>query len=791
MADKPTIQMKKRTNRIVLIAILIFVGCIIVRLFKLSVLDNKFYQEKANEYHFGTISISANRGAIYDSNGVILAQSATVYKVYMDPDLFRSEMEKKAEAVSAQQKQLAKGELPSGTVIKSAEEVQNEIIDFLADQLEIKSETVKNAMNENTQYKILKTQVEKPVADSIIAFMDENDVNSIQIEEDTKRYYPQDELAASVIGFTNADGDGQYGLEYQYDEYLSGTDGKVISAKDANGNEMPYRYSKTYEAQDGNSLYLTIDRTLQYSLEKNLEEMVSQFEIEDRACGIIMNAKTGAVLAMATAPGFDLNNPSDVADIQIAQSAQDMGLLDIDKNEVIKEDKAASLLASLTEEQYNDAYVDAREQQWKNKAITELCIPGSVFKVITSSAALEENLITLNDTFNCSGSVTVVEGTSPIHCWKTSGHGSQSFVEAITNSCNPAFIEIGRRLGSEKFFDYFKAYGLTERTGIDLPAEATSYYQGVEGMGPVELASCSFGQTNKVTPLEMITAYAAVINGGNLVTPYVVNKIVDNDGNVVMTKEKTIKRQVISEETSELMCQTLETVALSNGAYIKGYHVGGKSGTSEKLDDYAGDEEDPMRYVASYCCFAPADDPEVIMLIMADEPMSGEYYGSQIAVPYSRKVMEEILPYLGYYPEYSEEEVRNMDVTIPFVEDMTINDAKQALDAKGLTYQIVGDGETVCGQMPLSGSVVSQGGTVILYTQKNYTQENVEVPDLTGYSLSDASYLITSAGLTFVASGASTDSSSSVVQSQSVEAGNIVPKGTVIELTFGVNDQSG
>lgn len=791
MADKPTIQMKKRTNRIVLIAILIFVGCIIARLFKLSVLDNKFYQEKANEYHFGTISISANRGAIYDSNGVILAQSATVYKVYMDPDLFRSEMDKKAENVISQQKQVSKGELPSGTVIKSAEEVQNEIIDFLADQLEIKSETVKKAMEENTQYKILKTQVEKPVADSIIAFMDEHDVNSIQIEEDTKRYYPQDELAASVIGFTNADGDGQYGLEYQYDEYLSGKDGKVISAKDANGNEMPYRYSKTYEAQDGNSLYLTIDRTLQYSLEKNLEEMVSQFEIEDRACGIIMNAKTGAVLAMATAPGFDLNNPSDVADLQIAQSAQDMGLLDIDKNEVIKEDKAKSLLEGLSEEQYNDAYVNAREQQWKNKAITELYIPGSVFKVVTSSAALEENLITLNDTFNCSGSVIVAEGTSPIHCWKTSGHGSQTFVEAITNSCNPAFIEIGRRLGSEKFFDYFKAYGLTERTGIDLPAEATSYYQGLEGMGPVELASCSFGQTNKVTPLEMVTAYAAVVNGGNLVTPYVVNKIVDNDGNVVMTKEKTIKRQVISEETSKLMCQTLENVALSNGAYIKGYHVGGKSGTSEKLDDYAGNEEDPMRYVASYCCFAPADDPEVIMLIMADEPMSGEYYGSKIAVPYSRKVMEEILPYLGYYPEYSEEEVRNMDVTIPFVEDMTISDAKQALDAKGLTYQVVGEGETVCGQMPLSGSVVSQGGTVILYTQKNYTQENVEVPDLTGYSLSDASYIITTAGLTFVASGASTDSSSAVVQSQSAEVGSIVPKGTVIELTFGVNDQSG
>lgn len=791
MADKPTIQMKMRTNWFLLAAILIFAAAIIVKLFKLSVLDNKFYQDKANADHFGAISISANRGAIYDTNGVILAQSATVYKVFMDPDLFRSEIAKKDEAVKAQQKQVAKGELPAGTVIRTAEEVQNDVIEYLAEQLEIDVKKIEEAMNKDSQYQVLKTQVEKPAADNIIAFMDENDINSIQIEEDTKRYYPQDELAASVIGFTNADGDGQYGLEYQYDEYLSGIDGKVISAKDANGNEMPYRYSKTYEAQDGNSLYLTIDRTLQYSLEKNLEEIVSQFEIEDRACGIIMNAKTGAILAMATAPGFDLNNPSDVDDLQIAQTAQDMGFLDIDKNEVIKKDNAKAWLDKLTEQQYTDAYVAAREQQWKNKAITELYIPGSVFKVVTSSAALEENAIKTSDTFDCTGAVTVYEGTQPIHCWKTSGHGTQTFFEAITNSCNPAFIEIGRRLGADKFFDYFKAYGLTEKTGIDLPAESTSIYQGLDGMGPVELASCSFGQTNKVTPIEMITAYAAVINGGNLVTPYVVSKIVDNDGNVILTNERTVKRQVISEETSKTMCETLEQVAVGNGAYIKGYHVGGKSGTSEKLDEYAGTDEDPMRYVASYCCFAPADDPEIIMLIMADEPMSGEYYGSKIAVPCSRKVMEEILPYLGYYPEYTDEEAKNMDVQVPFVEDKPVEEAKQALDAKGLTYQVVGEGDTVCGQMPISGSTVAQGGTVILYTQKNYTQEEAEVPDLTGYSLSDANYLLTTAGLNMIAGGASTDSSSAVVMSQSVAAGSKVAKGTVIELTFGVNDQSG
>lgn len=778
-SEKPTVQMKVRANRAILFVTIVFVIALIIKLFSISIVNNGFYQNKANEVHFGEISISANRGSIYDKNGVILAQSATVYKIFMDPDLFKKELEK-----------IGGGE--EGNITPEGEALKSEVVSFLAQKLEITEDDIKNAMNKNSQYEILKTKVEKDIADEIIAFTDEKELNSIQIEQDTKRYYPQDELAASVIGFTNIDGDGQYGVEAQYDEYLAGTDGKVISAKDAYGNEMPYRYAKTYEAQDGNSVYLTIDRTLQYSLEKNLEETVSQFQVEDRACGIIMNAKTGEILAMATAPGFDLNNPGDVSDLLIAQMAQDMGLLkDVDPNEYITEDRASSLVKQLSEKDYGDAYMAAREQQWKNKAITELYIPGSVFKVITSSAALEEKAITLNDSFNCTGQLVVVDGTDPIHCWKTSGHGPQTFTEAITNSCNPAFMEIGRRLGAEQFFNYFKAFGLTERTGIDLPAEATSYYQGLDGMGAVELASCSFGQTNKITPIEMITAYAAVINGGELVTPFVVSKIVDNDGNVVLTNEKTVRRQVISKETSKMMCETLETVAVQNGAYIKGYHVGGKSGTSEKLDEYAGTDEEPMRYVASYCCFAPANDPEIILLIMADEPMSGDYYGSKIAVPCSRKVMEEILPYLGYYPEYTEEEAKNLDVVVPLVEDLSVDEAKSLIEKDGLTCEVVGDGKNVVGQMPMTGTTVSPGGIVVLYTEQNYKEENVEVPEMKGYTVNDANYIMTNYGLNFIAGGASTDNGNAVVQSQNVPAGTKVPRGTVIELTFGVDDQSG
>lgn len=778
--DMPTVLMKRRTSRVVLGVTIVFAIAVIARLFYLSVIDNKFYQDKANEYQFGEISISANRGSIYDTNGVILAQSATVYKIFMDPELFNKEV-------------ASHGQNDDGTLSTEAETFKQEVITFLAQKLGISNEKItKSAGNLKSQYEVLKNQVEKDTADEIIAYMDEKELNSISAEQDTKRYYPQDELAASVIGFTNVDGDGQYGIEFQYDKYLSGTDGKVISAKDAYGNEMPYRYAKTYEAQDGNSVYLTIDRTLQYSLERNLEEMVSKFSIEDRACGIIMNAKTGAVLAMATAPGFDLNNPGDVPDLQIAQMAQDMGLFpEVDKNAVITEEMAGQLVQGLPKNMYNDAYMAAREQQWKNKAITELYIPGSVFKVVTASAALEEKAISENDSFNCTGEVVVVEGTPPIHCWQTSGHGSQSFAEAITNSCNPAFMEIGRKLGAESFFEYFKAFGLTERTGIDLPAEATSYYQSLSGMGAVELASCSFGQTNKLTPMEMITAYAAVINGGELVTPYVVSKVVDNDGNVVLTNEKTVKRQVISAETSQLMCRTLETVAVKNGAYIKGYHVGGKSGTSEKLDEYAGTDEDPMRYVASYCCFAPADDPEIILLIMADEPMSGEYYGSQIAVPCSRKVMEEILPYLGYYPEYTDEEAENLDVIVPLFEDLTVEEAKAEIEKKGLTCEIVGEGKNVLQQVPVTGSTVASGGIVVLYTEQTAQQEYVEVPDMRGYTVNDANYIMSGAGLNFVAEGASTDTGNAVVLTQSQAPGTSVPRGTVIELTFGVNDQSG
>ncbi len=761
--------MRVRSNLVVLVVMLIAAVAVIVRLVFLSVVDYKFYAEMANSTHFKNIPISANRGTIYDKNGTPLAWSATVYKVYIDPTLYREEKEDIDEIMKQRQQILDEGgTLEKGKEIIPVEELERNIISFLAEKLEITPETIRDAMEMNSKYQVLKNQVEKPLADEITAYFAKYGINSIATQENTKRYYPQNELAAQVIGFTNSDGKGQYGLEAYYNSYLSGTDGRIVSASDGMGNAMPYRFETTYPAQDGSSLYLTIDNTLQYYLEKNLQKMWETYEVRNRACGIIMNAKTGAIYAMGTYPSFDLNNPSEIYD-------------------PLTEAK----LSLLPEEERHDAYIVAREQQWKNKAITELYVPGSVFKIFTSSSALEENLVNpATDMFNCSGVVEVADW--PMHCHKTSGHGIQTFSQALTNSCNPAFIEVGQRIGVQRFSSYFKAFGLTERTGIDLPGEANSVYMPEERMGIVELSSSAFGQTNKLTPIQMITGIAAAVNGGNLVQPHVVSKIVSSDGNVLETMETNVKRQVISEETSATVRELLQAVVDNNGgsnAYIKGYAVGGKSGTSQKLDEY---DDNNMQYVSSYACFAPADDPEIVMLVLADEPNKDiGYYGSVVAAPYARAILEEALPYLGYYPEYTDEEYAQLDITVPLLIDVDATTAKTTLEAMGLKCEIKGEGEYVVKQCPLTGSKVSPNGKVILYTDSNYATEYVEVPDLRQFTAKTANEALTNRGLNYVSAGASADRSDVLVQSQSIEPKTRVEIGTVIELTYMVNDQSG
>ena len=762
-----TVRMRNRTNKGVLGLMTVFCAAVIVRLFVVSVVDNSKYEGMANNYHFGTMTLSANRGAIYDANGTALAWSATVYNIYIDPTLYREEM-KSIEDANDKKKSAAEEENETADNLVDVDQLKTSITNFLSEKLGLKTEEVEASFEKDGRYYVLQTQVEKNVTDEITAYFEKLNLSFIGTEATTRRYYPQNELAAAVIGFTNGDGDGQYGLEYQYDDYLSGVDGRVISAQAANGEEMPYRYSTTYDAEDGDSLYLTLDTTIQYYLEKSLAEMVEKFEVKERACGVIMNPKTGAVYAMATYPTFDLNNPSEIYDAKTAQE-----------------------LAALPEGEYSTAYATARETQWKNKVISEISYPGSTFKIVTTADAFEENLINMEtDSFYCSGQVQVADAT--IRCSNTAGHGAQNFTQALTNSCNPAFIEIGQRIGIDKFSYYFEGFGLAEKTGIDLPGEAVSYSVTGDDMTIVDLASAAYGQCNKVTAMELVTAYSAAINGGYMVTPHVADHVVDSNGNIVLQNETEVKRQIVSEETSDIVREQLEAVVNNNpshNAYIQGYRIGGKSGTAEKLDTSTADDR---QYVASYCCFAPADDPEVIMLIMADEPNKEiGYYSSQVVVSYARDIMEEILPAMGFYPEYSDGEDTDSTVTVPYLQSADITSAESTLAQLGLTYEVVGDGTTVASQSPSTGTSVTKGGKVILYTEVGGNSgDTIEVPNLVGMTAAEVNETMTYYDLNYAIVGSSASESGALVQYQSEEAGTVVPRGTAITLTLSVSQQS-
>lgn len=766
---EPTTGMNKRLVWGILTPMLLLAGSVITKLGMLTIKDHKLYAEMANSTHFTNKTITAGRGAIYDSAGNPLAWSATVYKVYIDPVTFREEMDAIDEKMKARQEILDQGgELKEGTILISREDLEAEIVEKLTSTLKISEDIVLTAMEKNSRYYVLQTQVEKDVADDLMDYLAGYGIESITTQQDSKRYYPQNELAAQVVGFCNGDNDGQYGLEAYYNDYLAGVDGRITSAKDAQGKTMPYRYSTTYPAQDGDDLYLTLDSTLQYSVEKNLEKMCQEFEVRNRACGIIMNVNTGAIYAMATYSPFDLNNPSEIFDASVSD-----------------------YLAGLPEEEYQDAYIEAREKQWKNKAVTELYVPGSVFKIFTASAAIEEKAIDWqNDGFYCSGGYVI--GDETIHCHLRSGHGMQAFWKALSNSCNPAFIEVGKRLGVHRFCHYFEAFGLGEKTGIDLPGEVSSIYYNEENMKFIDLATSSFGQASKLTPIQMATGISAAVNGGYLVQPHVVDKIVSSDGNIVKTLGTNVRRQVISAETSAIMCDLLQQVVddkSTSNAHIDGYKIGGKSGTSEKLDEYPPSN---LQYVASYACFAPADDPEFLILVMADEPNPNiNYYGSYVAAPCARNIMQDTLDHLGYYPEYTEEQYQNLDISIPLLINSTVEQAKATLDDYGLEYKILGEGTSVTGQCPTTGSMISPDGTVILYTEENYTAETVEVPDLTNYTAATANQALTNLGLNYVAVGASSGREDILVSSQSIEPGTKVEIGTVIRLTYLVNDQSG
>ena len=733
----------------------LLLGWVVGNLVYRSIVTGDELKAAAADQQLRDVSITANRGTIYDCNMNVLAQSATVWDVVLSPKEFLAAKESlktdDGEAASDAEK----------------EAYEQTLIDGLSEILEVEPSVIEEHLSHTeSMYREVKRKVVKDVKDQVSEFAADNNLAGVYLMVNTKRFYPYNDLASSVIGFTNYDNDGVYGIEAKYNDLLSGTPGRQISAKNAMGEKMDTGYEQYYPAQDGYSLVLTIDQVAQHYLEKALDATIAQHAPQEGAAGIVMDLNTGGILAMSSKPGYDLNNPYEITD----------------------ETLLAMIDAASTEEEKSEATRIAQEKQWKNKTVTDIYEPGSVFKVVTASAALEEGTATLNSTYNCTGSVMVPGWSSPIHCHDHSGHGLQTFTEAVVNSCNPAFIAIGSALGADRFFKYFDAFGLTEKTGIDLPAEAQNSYYTAEQLNAVSLASCSFGQSNTVTPIQMLTAAAAAVNGGKLLTPHVVEKVLDSDGNVVEEIGTEVRRQVISEETSEAICLALEQVVAANGgsnAYVKGYRIGGKSGTAQKLNK----EEDV--YIFSYFVFAPVDDPQVAALVLVDEATSGAEYANTVVAPTVASLMADLLPYLGIQPQYSEEEAETQDVSVPgglIGADPLV--AKSKLQVKGLECTIIGEGKTVVSMYPASGTKVAANSTIIIYTDER-DMETTTVPNVVGLTPSQANQILTNAGLNIRITGGAAENSKAKVSSQDTEDGVEVPKGTVVTIECLIEGEDG
>lgn len=721
----PSKIMKRRMVWAISFITIVCFSIVMVSLFLKQVINYDFYSLKAEAQQLGDTTITANRGTIYDKNMKSLAKSATVYNIVVSP----------ADTPEEKKPIIAKG---------------------LSEILETEEDAISEKLAKSgSYYEVIKKKVEQDDAEKIKEFVSKNGITTLYLYEDTKRYYTYGNFAAHILGFVGSDNQGLGGLESYYDEYLTGTPGRRISARNALGNDMPYDYEKVYEPTEGYSLVLTMDEVIQHYLEKHLSVAVTEHNIQNRAVGIVMDVNTGAILAMATKNDYDPNSPFTIYDPS--------------------EEEAIAMLSG---DEKSAAIQAAQQAQWRNKAVSDLYEPGSVFKVVTAAAGLEEQVVELTDKFYCSGHTSVADRR--FNCHNTSGHGSQTFLQAVANSCNPIFIEVGQRLGAANFFKYFNAFGLTRTTGIDLPGEASPIYYTESQLNPVELASVSFGQSSSITAIQMITAVAAAVNGGTLYKPYLVSSILDNEGNVYKSYEPKAVRQVISEETSALVATALEETVLTGGganAYIKGYRIGGKSGTAEKL---SGDKD---ARVASFVAVAPADDPQIAVLIILDEPNSFSSYGGTIAAPVAAGILQDVLPYQGIERQYSEEELRNLEIKVVNVVGKTPHAAMTTLNQYGLNSTIIGSGDSVIKQIPEYGSTINRGGTVLLYTTEDSAQQTVTVPDLTGLTVTGANTRLTNMGLN-IKIIAPANSQNAVAYKQSAEAGSQVAKGSVITVEF-------
>lgn len=710
-------------------------ACVAVRLFYMQVINFDFYQEKALSQQTRDKTLTPVRGTIYDTNMKPLAISASTEMVTLEATKIEDEEQ--------------------GLLIA---ETLSELLDMDYDE-------VLGLVQEKATYAVVKRGVEKEVTDQIREFISENDLNCIYMQPDSTRYYPFGNFLSHVLGFVGTDQQGLSGLEAYYEDELSGTPGRVITATNAAGDEMPFAYEMYYDAEDGNSLVLTIDEVIQHYLEKNLEMALYDNNVQNKVAGIVMDVNTGGILAMATKPDFDPNEPFTIVD---------------------PEDQAA--VDALTGEERSAKRTEVLNEQWRNKAISDAYDPGSTFKILTTAMALEEKTVSLDSRYYCPGYKTV--GKWNISCWKAGGHGSQSLLEAICNSCNPAFIEIGQSLGIETFSQYFEAFGLRQKTGIDLPGEAQGIY--FNNMDATDLAVASFGQNFSITPLQLITAVSAVANGGTLLESYIVKEVIDSDGNIIESHDRTEVRQVISKETSAQVSDMLEqvvSVGTGKNAYVMGYRVAGKTGTSEKKAKELATGVTGLR-ISSFVAFAPADDPQIAVLVMLDEPNVYPVTGGITVAPVIRRIMEDVLPYLEVEPVYTEEELEQKDVSVPGVVGYERAQAESTLKQNGISYRVEGSGTTITDQIPAAGAVVSSKAEVILYTDGEKPDKLVTVPDLTGMSVENARRTLSNLNLYIRATGAVNSSGGNVVAiKQDVEAEQKVAVGTVITVDFSDLDQ--
>lgn len=720
-------------KRILIMAVVIIflMTTTVARVFYLTIVRGEELSEKAETQQLKDTEITAMRGTIYDSNGNVLAQSASVWNVFIDPLNIKD---------------------------KQRDLIVDEFANLFGYDADEKKEFYERTTHQN-HYELVEKKVENNIKEKLSKFVSKNELGGcIGTEQTTKRYYPYGTLASSVIGFTGADDQGLSGIEAYYDEQLTGTNGRIITAKDAKSNNIANDYETSIAATDGDSIVLTINQTIQYYLEKGLRETMNEYQAKG-AYGVVMNCNTGAVLAMSSLPDYDCNEPY--------------------KLTYSKDKKAIKKLSDKTAKQ--EAESAAVQNQWRNFTVSDTYVPGSVFKTFVASAALEENVVNLNTTYNCTGSIQVDK--YKMKCHYHPGHGTQTLTQGLENSCNPFFITIGQKLGVHNYFKYFDAFGFTQKTNIDLPGEASPQYYKEDQYGIVELSSASFGQTNSLTPIQVCTGLCAIANGGKLLQPYLVSSIADANGKTVKKTQTKEIRQVISADTSEKVRKMMKSV-VDNGTgkngYVAGYSVGGKTGTSTKLGESKNGEGD--KYIVSFGAIAPSDDPEIAMLIIVDEP-NQDLGGGALCAPIAAQVTQEAMNVLGIEPKYNDSEMKDLSKQTPNVVGKSLDEAKKTLEENNLNFVVVGDDSTVTRQCPSGADTIPNGGTVYLYTDDSEKQ-TVNVPNFSGLTVNEAKDLASSSNLNIQIAGNSMSSGTVVAYRQSEETQAKVEKGTVVTVTF-------